>query len=574
METAGNLSYIIFRKAGHIMKKMRRALALIMAVMMLAAILAGCGSSNQQQNNTGNSNAQNGNNSSSTEQEDSSGTEVSEEDKYGGTLKIALASTVSAQALDPVYSNSSSVDQITQQYGEGLVRMTSNGQFVPAFATSWETSDDGLVWTFHLREGVHFQKGEFQDGREATADDVVYSFERSRTQHWNNPLFMIDSIEKVDDYTVQINLNQPYAAFLERCTSSTTVIIPKEDVEGWGDEFGLHPTSIGPFQVVEHAADQYTKLVRNENYWGTRPYLDALEYYCITDSAQALNALLTGEVDVVLSLSADAIRQVKQADDITLYQVPACSVSYIGLNSRDPQLSDPDVRKALIMAVDASVLATAYQEGMAEENRLPIPLISWGYDESLLSLVPDYDPEGAKQLLADAGYPDGFKLKMNLVNNSDEMMRAATMVQGYWSQIGVDLEILPVSQSEMTEIYTSGTVQTWAGTQGGYADPATILGYFTSRAKLNTNQNSWGYDKEETEALNKKALSLSDQEERKAIYKEIATDFLGEYLGIFFANSNLNMAANSRVHGLTVENKTVLTICGAPDTGVNIWVED
>ena len=555
------------------MKKMKRMLSLLLAVMMMAAILAGCGNSSQQ-NNGGNNTQQNQNSPGTDSSDDSGGTEVSEEEKYGGTLRIALSSTVSAQALDPIYSNSSSVDQVTQQYGEGLVRMTSNGKFVPALATDWETSDDGLVWTFHLREGVHFQKGEFQDGREVTADDVVYSMERSRTQHWNNPLFMVDSIEKVDDYTVQITLNQPYAAFLERCTSSNTIIVPKEDVEGWGDEFGLHPTSIGPFQVVEHVADQYTKLVRNEDYWGTRPYLDALEYYCITDSAQALNALLTGEVDIVLSLSADAIRQVKPSNNITLYQEPACSVSYIGLNSRDEQLSDPNVRKALIMAVDASVLATAYQEGMAEANTLPIPLISWGYDESLLEFVPDYDPEAAKQLLADAGYADGFKLKMNLVNNSDEMMRAATMVQSYWSEIGVELEIVPVSQSEMTEIYTSGTVQTWAGTQGGYADPATILGYFTSRAKLNTNQNSWGYDKEETEELNKKALSLSDQEERKEIYLEIAEDFLGEYLGIFFANSNLNMAANSRVHGLTVENKTVLTICGAPDTGVNIWVED
>lgn len=554
------------------MKKMKRMLALLLSVMMMAAALAGCGNSNQQ-NEEGNNAQQTQNVANTSSGDGSDSAEVTEEEKYGGTLKVALNSTVSAQALDPIYSNSSAVDQVTQQYGEGLVRMTSNGEFVPAFATDWETSDDGLVWTFHLRKGVHFQKGQFQDGREANADDVLYSIERSRTQHWNNPLFMVDSIEKVDDYTVQITLNQPYAAFLERCTSSNTIIIPREDVEGWGDEFGLHPTSIGPFQVVEHAADQYTKLVCNEDYWGTRPYLDALEYYCITDNAQALNALLTGEVDIVLSLSADAIRQVKESDNITLYQEPACSVSYIGLNSRDEQLSDPNVRKALIMAVDSSVLATAYQEGMAEPDSLPIPLISWGYDESLLDLVPSYDPEGAKQLLADAGYPNGFKLKMNLVNNSDEMMRAATMVQGYWSQIGVELEILPVSQSEMTEIYTSGTVQTWAGTQGGYADPATILGYFTSRAKLNTNQNSWGYDKEETEQLNKKALALSDQAERKEIYKQIATDFLGEYMGIFFANSNLNMAANNRVHGLTVENKTVLTICGAPDTGVNIWVD-
>ena len=257
--------------------KANKIVAFALAFVMLMTLVTACGS--QTNNSSGNqtsSDTQNTQNTGSNEQ--TSDTDTPEEEKYGGTLKIALSTAVSAQAIDPIGSNGTGPDQIIQNYGEGLVRQTSNGEYVPAFATDWEVSEDGLEWTFHLRQGVHFQKGEFQDGREATADDVVYSLERSRTQHWNNPLFMVDTIEKIDDYTVKIVLNRPYAAFLERCTSSTTIIVPKEDVEGWGDDFCLHPTSIGPFQVVEHVADQYTKLVRNENYWGTKPYLDALEY--------------------------------------------------------------------------------------------------------------------------------------------------------------------------------------------------------------------------------------------------------------------------------------------------------
>ena len=552
--------------------KWKRMLALFLAAAMMTAVLAGCGGTTND--TTANENAQSNDTASQTSSSGNDGEDVPEEDRYGGTLKIALNSTVSAQALDPIYSNGTNPDQIIQNYGEGLVRQTTGGEYVPAFATSWETSEDGLEWTFYLREGVHFQVGEYQDGREATADDVVYSFERSRTEHWNNPLFMVDSVEALDDYTVKITLNQPYAAFLERCTSSTTIIVPKEDVEGWGDEFPLHPTSIGPFQVVEHVADQYTKLVRNENYWAGTPYLEALEYYCITDSAQALNALLTGEVDVVLSLSADAIRQIKDSDSVTLYQEPENRIAYIGFNSRYEQLSDPAVREALIMAVDASALLAAYQENMATENRLPLPILNWGWDESLLEYIPEYDPEAAKQLLADAGYEDGFTLKCTLAQGNDELMRAVTVLQSYWEEIGVNLEITAVSGSELTEMYTTGSVQVWATTQGGTSDPATFIGYFTSEAKLNTNQNSWGYAKEETELLNQEALSLSDQDARKDIYLEITQDFLEDDLGIFFANTNLNMAANNRVHGLVLENKSVLTICGVQDTGINIWVEE
>lgn len=553
--------------------KAKKIIAFALAFATLLTILTACSNKTAEPADTQtSSNAQIEQTPASSEQ--TAAAEVSEEEKYGGTLKIALSSAVSAQSIDPIGSNGTGPDQIIQNYGEGLVRQTSNGEYVPAFATDWEVSEDGMQWVFHLRQGVHFQKGEFQDGREATADDVVYSLERSRTQHWNNPLFMVDSIEKLDDYTVKVVLNRPYAAFLERCTSSNTIIVPKEDVEGWGDDFCLHPTSIGPFQVVEHVADQYTKMVRNETYWGVRPYLDALEYYCITDSAQALNALLTGEIDVVLSLSVDAIKQVKLSDAVKLYQEPENRIAYVGLNSRYEQLSNPQVREALIRAVDASALATAYQEDMAIASRLPLPVLNWGYDETLLENIPEFDPETAKQLLSDAGYADGFKLKCTLAKGNDELMRAATILQSYWSQIGVELEIQPVSASELTEMYTSGSVQVWLTTQGGTSDPATFVGYFTSEAKLNTNQNSWGYSKPETEELNLKALSMSDREARQEIYREITADFLNEDLGIFFATTKLNMAANQRVQGLVLENKSVLTVCGAPDTGVNIWVKD
>ena len=301
----------------------------------------------------------------------------------GGTLKIALNRTVSAKSLDPLYVDSTTADQICQNYGDTLVQENvDQSEYLPCIATKWDISEDGKTYTFTIRDDVYFQPGTFQDGRKLTAEDVAYSVNRAKG-YWCNYLFFLDNAEATDDKTVVCHLKDANATFLHELTSSSVLMVPKEEVEGWGEEFGMHPISTGPFMVEEHTPDQSTKLVKFDKYWGVEPYLDGIEYHIITEDAQAVNALTTGEIDVSLNVTGQLIKQVGSNDKLTLSQNAEPRVAYVGFNLSDPILSNDKVREALSTAINRQgIVDGVYANGDGELSVLPVPKISWGYDES------------------------------------------------------------------------------------------------------------------------------------------------------------------------------------------------
>ena len=491
---------------------------------------------------------------------------------YGGTLKIALNRTINAGALDPVLANSTTCDQVCLQFGDTLVQETADAvDYLPSLATEWTISEDGKVYTFTIREGVHFQAGEYQDGRELTAEDVAWSLNRAHEESWWGYLPFFDHAE-AEGNTVTCYLENANATFLHELTSTSGIIVPREDVEGWGDQFGSHPTSTGPFIVTEHVPDQYTKLVKNPNYWGVEPYLDEVIYYIITDEAQAMNALTTGEVDVVLTVSGNYIQQVRENSALVLSQAPESRLSYLGFNLSNDKLSDKRVRDAISMAIDRKQIADGvYANGDGAASYLPVPITSWGYDQSLEALVPAYDPEGAKALLTEAGYPNGLKLVLT-VGTADAYVRAATIIQAMLAQIGVDVEIQSLSSTEITDRYLNNTVELFIGGQGGSADPGTFVGNFLSTAKLHTNFNAFCYSDPETDKIVNAAGAATDRAERTELYHELIKEALDTNIGVFYATSYLSWGLNGRVHGYVQENKSVMRICGLEGTGINIWV--
>ena len=490
----------------------------------------------------------------------------------GGTLKIALNRTISAQSLDPIYIDSTTADQVCNNYGDTLVLFDAlTGEYVPNIATSWEISDDGLTYTFEIRTDVHFQPGTYQDGRLLTTEDVAYSLERAKG-YWCNYLFYLGEVKAVDDTHVSCTIDYPNATFLYDLAHNSTVMVAKEEVEGWGEDYGMHPVGTGAFQVVEHVVDQYTKLVRNENYWGERPHLDGVDYYIITDGTQAVNAIKTGEVDVIVSLQGVDVPDVQGTDGLEVMQSMEPRVYYFGFHITNEYLSNKLVRKALIEAVDSEQLAmAAFTNNTGVHSVLPVPLNSWGYNADKEALVPTYDMEQAKADLAEAGYPDGgFKLTLTTGDDSTRM-RAATVLQAFWAQIGVTLEIITASNAEVTATYTEGTNVISSNGQGGSTDPSTFLGYFFSSEKVHTNYNNFEYVNPEVDDLIQQAASITDQDERKALYDQILDICVPEYLGIFYGTGNLNWGYNAKVHGLTQEATAVLKITGAK--GENVWME-
>ena len=492
----------------------------------------------------------------------------------GGELEVARNRTINAEALDPVLANSTTCDQVCLQYGDTLVQETADAvDYLPSLATDWTISEDGKVYTFTIREGVHFQKGKYQDGRELTPEDVAWSLNRAHEESWWGYLPFFDHAE-VQDGKVVCYLENANATFLHELTSTSGIIVPKEEVEGWGEEFGSHPISTGPFIISEHVPDQYTKLVKNPDYWGVEPYLDAITYYIITDEAQAMNALTTGEVDIVLTVSGNYIQQVKDTAGLVLSQAPESRLSYLGFNLSDPVLSDKKVRDAISMAIDRKQIADGvYANGDGAASYLPVPITSWGYDASLESLVPAYDPEGAKALLEEAGYGSGLNLVLT-VGTADAYVRAATIIQAMLSQIGINVEIQSLSSTEITDRYLNNTVQLFIGGQGGSADPGTFVGNFLSTAKLHTNFNAFCYSDPETDKIVNEAGAETDRAKRTELYHELIKEALDTNIGVFYATSYLSWGLNERVHGYVQENKAVMRVCGLEGTGINIWVTE
>ena len=299
------------------------------------------------------------------------------------------------------------------------------------------------------------------------------------------------------------------------------------------------------------------------------PYLDAITYYIITDEAQAMNALTTGEVDIVLTVSGNYIQQVKDTAGLVLSQAPESRLSYLGFNLSDPVLSDKKVRDAISMAIDRKQIADGvYANGDGAASYLPVPITSWGYDASLESLVPAYDPEGAKALLEEAGYGSGLNLVLT-VGTADSYVRAATIIQAMLSQIGINVEIQSLSSTEITDRYLNNTVQLFIGGQGGSADPGTFVGNFLSTASCTpTSRFLLQRPRDRQDAIMRRAET--DRAKRTELYHELIKEALDTNIGVFYATSYLSWGLNERVHGYVQENKSVMRVSGLEGTGINI----
>lgn len=521
---------------------MKRLCSIFLVLVMVLSLLVGCGK----------------------------GSDDADAGKETGTksennvLNISVSASVSATACDPLNSDSLATDQILHVIGDTLVRYSPDGStFLPGIAESWDISEDCTVYTFHLRDDVYFQPGEYQDGRKVTAEDMAYSLERAKG-YWCNYLYMLDLVEATDEHTLVCHLNAPTATFLAEVAHSTTIAVPREECEGWGDEFGSHVVSTGAYQMAEHIANQQTKLVKNENYWDGEPRFDEVNFITIADSQQELNALLTGEIDLSTNISGEGIDMVKDASNLEYLQVPYNRISLAGFNMNSEYLSDVRVRKALCMAVNYDDLCSGtYQNGEATVSKLPLPSTSWGYDESLESLVPDYDVDAAKELMKEAGYEDGFTLTL-VCQNSDAMVRIATLLQEFWKELNVDVVINQTQRAVLMESLQNGSFDVFVNSQNGSSDPATFVGYFYSSDKLNTNYNAWGYSNPEVDEMLAQAMQESDQAVRADIYKEVMETTVPECVGIFFATESLRWGVNTSVKGLAQqESTTSIRLCGA-----------
>lgn len=532
-------------------KKMIKKLTLVLSMLMIgSALFTGCG----------------GKDNSAA----SSGGQTSKDDKYGGTITLALSAI--AKSIDPAKYTGVYEGDIIANIADGLLDYnTELTELVPKLAKEWSASEDGKVYTFKLRDDAYFQKGKFQDGRKMVAEDVKYSLERSAKESALNRLGCLDRVEVVNDTEVKCYLKQPDASFLTLLTDAGNVIVPKEEVEGHGDKFGTNLVGTGPFSLVEWKNDSYAKLQRHDKYWGEKPYLEGVTFKFVKDQNMMVNALKTNEIQIATDVAGEGIKLIKDDKNLKLEQVPGLHVGYIYMNQVNGPTKDKKVREAIYKAIDIDQLVKGtYLYDEAIRSYLPLPRGSWAYDKELEKLIPAYDPEGAKKLLAEAGYPDGFKAELYL-SGSGTGTKVATIAQQYLKEnLNIDLSIKTSEWGTFSEIGAKGQAPFYLMSWTWYPDPFFFLNKMFHSSEIGSLGNGQGYNNPEVDKLLDNALLVTDQEERAKLYKEATKKIVEDLPGIWYASSNVNFGFSNKVKDFPVRADKKKVFVGP---GFNTYLE-
>jgi peptide/nickel transport system substrate-binding protein len=394
---------------------------------------------------------------------------------------------------------------------------------VPDLAESWEIVDE-TTYVFKLREGVQFHNGE-----DLTASDVAFSFDRMleypSMEKYVEPL--IESVDVIDDYTVQINLKDPYAPFLKRMP--TFCIVPEDYIKEVGDEeFAKHPVGSGPYKFVEWVHDDHLTLEANEAYWRGAPDIKTVIFKPIPEAATRVAALEAGEADIVEAVPIDDLPRLEENEDIRIETKENNKFFFWVMNTHNPPFDDVLVRRAVSYAIDWETILQLF-EGHA--FRTPIPALSddWGYAEygdDLKEHAYYYDPDKAKDLLAEAGFPDGFKTAIDTslrYAREDEVSQA---IAAQLAQVGIDAEVRQYEWGVYYgEIWKDANIEGIGSFSMGNPlfDPDHLFA-----THFDPDRRAYYFSKPELTELSHRGMATIDPEERVEIYRQALQMILEE----------------------------------------------
>ncbi len=516
-------------------------------------------------------------------------TEVTEAVSTDSSIVIGQSSEVAN--LNPLIQPRTPDSNVQCMIYSFLVIPDENLNYVGDLAENWDISEDGTVYTFHLREGV-----KWHDGEDFNAEDVVFTLTSLAHPNYNGgcdgrvlsivgaadyqagKADSVSGLKALDDYTVEITLNAPNAAFLSNMYTSILPehLLKDEDPGSWGNnDFNRAPVGTGKYKFVEWKAGQYIALERNEEYFGTKPSIKNVTVQFGADTT-LVAALLNGEIDVLYNLPSAEIENVELMDGISLYNYEQMTVYYIGLNQLVPSLSDLKVRQALAHGLDKqTIINTVYGEGNAYVCEDVFPANHWSHSEDVT--VYEYNPELSKSLLEEAGYTmndatgiyekDGEPLHLTYdMSSSTDGKQVAALIQQYWKAIGVDLEVIEqdfatlaytkLLPGEATEETTADSFQCYTLGFGVEADPEEYNEYF-STSKGAGSWNFIHYSNPEVDQLFKDQLLMSDPDERAECFHQIAKKISDDLPWIPLYNRAANTGLNDRVQNFVADYRGI-----------------
>jgi len=459
-------------------------------------------------------------------------------------LTIGLGTDVTA--LDPHYHNLTPNNNVASHVYGYLVERNEKSQMIPGLATEWKAIDP-TTWEFKLRKGV-----KFHDGSEFTAADVVASIDRvPKVANSPSPFTaytkQITKIDVVDPYTIRFKTAQPYPLMPSDMTQ--VAIINKQFASATTDDFnsGKAAVGTGPYKLVKFTKGDRIELARNDAYWGGKTPWDKVTLRIVTQDAARVASLLAGDVQVIENVPTSDVAKLKQDKKLSIFRQTSDRLMYVHLDSdrnvtptvtakdgkpldKNP-LKDARVRKALSKMINRPAIVERVMESEAIPAGQLVPDFLFGATKNLK--VEAYDPEGAKKLLAEAGYPDGFKVTLHATNNryvNDS--RIAQAIAQMWTRAGVPTEVVAMPSAtffpQATDLKFSTMLVGWSTGTGESSSSLKALLMTFNRDKGFGTANRGRYSNTKVDALTEDAMMTVDDVKREAYLQRAAELAIGD----------------------------------------------
>ena len=494
-----------------------------------------------------------------------------------GAKTLVYCSEGSPEGFDPaLYTAGTTFDASSHPIYNRLVEfVTGTTEVQPGLAESWEASEDGLEYTFHLRKGVKFHASDkFTPTRDFNADDVIFSFERQwkednaynkvsgGTWEYFNGMSMQDllkSIEKVDDYTVKFVLNRPEAPMIANLAMDFASIQSKEYADamlaaGTPEMLNQEPIGTGPWSFVAYQKDAVIRYKANPDYWEGKPAIDDLVFAITPDASVRYQKMKANECQIMPYPNPADIEAMKADPDINMLEQEGLNVGYLAYNTKQAPFDNPKVRKALNMAMDKQAIIDVVFQGSGKIAKNPIPPTMWSYNDAVVDDA--YDPEAAKAMLAEEGVSDlSMKVWAMPVQRpyNPNARRMAELIQSDFAKVGVNVEIVSYEWGEYldrskAEDRDGAVLLGWTGDNG---DPDNFLAVLLGCDGVGgSNRAQWCY--QPFEDLIQKAKVTSDMAERTKLYEEAQVAFKEQAPWATIAHSVVFMPVRKEVTGYKV----------------------
>lgn len=475
---------------------------------------------------------------------------------------VRIAQSLSHNTLNPAATTGLADATVERVILEGLVGLDPELHVVPELATSWSINADATEFTFTLRQGVSFQ-----DGTAFNADAVKAYFDwaldkNNKSAARAQSLYSdVTSLDVLGPYQIRFTLASSNAAFMSNIALYNGRILSPAAIEKYGADVGRHPVGTGPFTFVSWQEGQKITVEANDAYWGAKPKVQRIEFLEVTNAATRVAMLQSGEADFIESLPAQLVDSVNASSDLEAVISKSTYARIFPLNTHFKPFSDVRVRQALNYAIDKKQLIQVAVQGYGTVMDSPIPQTVPGY----VAQTPySYDPEKAKQLLAEAGYPDGFSFTV-LTFNSTEFKTAGQVIQSMLAKVGVKAELNATERGALvaeifkplSETQLEGSL-VGASTPNGDADRTLTQSFAT--ASFPPAFNNWSfYSNPEVDKLIGEGRATGDLAQRDQLYAQAQAIIWKDAPWIFLYSPD-NIAGQSKklsgvfyMPGLTID---------------------